>query len=82
MSPSPQLQTLEDVIRWAIEHGTREEVLWENQGDWNERTTTKLASVDRRLTALEKRVIWFTGAAAGVGAMIGTLLQGALSIGG
>jgi len=82
MAPDLNLQSLEDVIRWAIQHDTREAVYWENQHDANERQAAKVAGLDRRLTGLEKRVLWLTSGAAALGAALGQLLEGVLPLGG
>ena len=69
-----RVQSLEDVIVWVIDHDSRIDVWWEQQHVWNARMEQKMDRISLRLTALEKRVMWLSGAAAAIGALIGNLL--------
>ena len=74
--PRPEkVSNLEDVIHWIQDHDGRIDAYWEQQHKWNARIETQMGEVYTRLTAIEKRVVFFAGAAAAAGALIGNFVQ-------
>ncbi len=69
----PRLETLDDVKMWIAEHDGRITAWWDQQHKWNGNMDLKCEAMNKRLTAVEKRVIFFSGFAAAVGALIGNL---------
>jgi hypothetical protein len=74
-----KIETLDDAVRWIIEHDARIDVYWGNQHAWNKRVDEKIGLLGSRLTALEKRVVWLTAAAAAIGGALGTGINSLLS---
>lgn len=60
--------------REAAEHGGRVNAYWEAQHELNNRVDERMVSLGNRLTAAEKRIAWFAGAAAAIGSIVGALL--------
>jgi hypothetical protein len=52
-----------------------QEAYWKYQWERNMNQDTINADYGRRLSSLERRVIWAAGAASGVGAVLGALVQ-------
>jgi len=57
---------------WVAEHDGRIEAWWEAQREWNAKMETQVIGLTQRLTAVEKRMMWWAGAAAGAGGWIGS----------
>jgi hypothetical protein len=74
-----RIETIEDVRTWIAEHDGRNNAYWRQQHEWNGIADKKFSETDKRITAVEKRVIFWAGAAATLGALIGS---GIGSIGG
>ena len=79
--PRPEkLEELSDLIAWIHDHDGRIDAYWANQHDWNGKIELRLDRFDVRMTAVEKRIMWFAGAAAATGSLVGAvitkLLQG------
>jgi len=73
--PRPEkIETVDDIRLWITDHDARIDVWWHDQHEWNKSTEYKMHSLVERLTAVEKRVMWLSGAAAAVGSIIGALL--------
>ena len=79
MTESSDLQTNEDVIRWAIAHDERINIYWRNQHAWNLDTEKKCAAsrrenekklkdMQKEIDTMAKKFVWVAGLAAGVGA--------------
>lgn len=68
MSPDPKLD------RWM----GRIDAYWEAQFRWNEAREGEIHNLEKRISALEKRVMWFAGVAAAVGSSLGHVLIRAL----
>lgn len=62
-----KIETLEDVRLWIADHDGRIDQLWQQQHRINDRT-------ESRVSALERRVIFWAGAAAAAGSILGPLL--------
>ena len=75
-----RIETLHDVKMWIAEHDGRIEAWWDAQREHNRECDAQLLSLERRFTALEKRVVWFAGAAAGLGAVLGPFLKAWLGV--
>ena len=71
---SEGFDTPEKIAIWCAAHEARCTAYWNEQQRHNDRLETRMQDQDRRLTAVEKRVIWFTGAAAGIGSIIGAII--------
>ena len=78
MARPERIETLEDVKIWIADHNGRIDAFWAHQHAWNEGVKKQLVSGERRLTALEKKVMYFSGAAAALGSVVGALLAKAL----
>ncbi len=79
MTPRPtKIETLEDVKIWIADHDGRIDQLWSDQHRWNEKAEHKIGQLDNRVNSLERRVMWFSGAAAAIGAFAGVFLQNIL----
>lgn len=66
---------------WEVEHDARINAKWERQEEENDEVVDKMAVIhdrisatNKRVSSIEKKIIWFCGIAAGVGAVIGTSL--------
>ncbi len=71
--PEP-VDTPEKVAVWIASNDAQTKAWWEGQRQYNAETAVELATQDKRITALERRLIWAAGAAAGVGGLLGPLL--------
>ncbi len=60
-----QFKNVDDLLSWAPYHEGKSEAWWTEQHDMNK-------DIQARVRSLEKRVIYFSGFAAGAGALIGT----------
>jgi len=69
-----EIETLEDVKLWIADNDARNGERWKQQGGTNKRVDIRLADGERRLTSIEKRVMWFAGAMALAGAIGGTVV--------
>lgn len=74
MARPTRLESLDDVRLWIADHDGRIDQLWSSQLKWNDKIDLSFLDVNRRLTSLEKRVIYMAGAAAGVGSVAGAVL--------
>ncbi len=68
----PRLESLEDVKLWIAEHAGQSKALWRAQHELNDKMDTWTMRIELRITALERRVMWITGMAAAVGAVLGS----------
>jgi len=62
-----------DVQRWQAEHDGRINAWWEQQFRVNQ-------SFEKRLVAVERKVIWASGFAAGIGALTGGMITRLLGV--
>ena len=67
-----KIDDLEDVRHWIYGHDARSEERGEYQGKSNEALDQKLASINIRLSALERRVIWISAVFSAGGAASGS----------
>ena len=74
MARPTRIETIDDIKTWIADHDGRIDAYWEAQFKLNDKIEGKFGSLYNRLEALEKRVMWFAGVAAGVGSVIGGLL--------
>ena len=70
----PTITSLDDVKTWIAEHDGRIDAYWDAQFRLNSKMEDKLAEVNVRLNAVEKRIAWIAGGAAAVGALAGSML--------
>ena len=74
----PKIESINDVVVWIAEHDGRNNAYWEAQAQFNIKQEKKIAELDNRLTALEKKVMWVAGVASTVGAGGGATLASIL----
>ncbi len=71
--------SLEERLRllevWAAEHDGKINSYWESQRSWNNRVDEKLTCDLGRIIALEKRLVWLSGVAAGLGGTLGGVVS-------
>ncbi len=70
-----KMESLEDVIAYCHHHEGQISAWWGEQHRLNEIQETRFLAVESRITAVEKRMVWVAGFAAGLGSIIGTTLQ-------
>lgn len=68
---SRTMENIEDVRVWAAEYSTKQKV----EEAARMRMDIRTEKLEIRVTALEKRLIFVSGVAAGVGALFGTFLE-------
>ena len=73
-----RLESLDDVKGWIWEHDGRIDAWWDGQRRWNERHERNERDLLIRLIHLERRIAWYAGAAAGLGAVVGAIVAAAL----
>lgn len=71
MAKVERVKTLEDVKVWVADHDATSAAWWQSQREWNERVDKKIADLNVRLTAAERRLIYVAGAASAVGGSLG-----------
>lgn len=74
MSPEAP-KTLEELKLWAAAHDGRINAWWDAQHSWNRRMDKLYAVTIGRISAVEKRMIWWAGFASGVGGLLGGALS-------
>jgi len=85
MARPTKLDTIDDIKMWIADHDGRIDAYWEAQFKLNDKTEGKFvtfgdntegkfAAYGLRLAAVERRVMWFAGVAAGIGSVVGGLL--------
>lgn len=62
-----KVEKIEDILAWIQDHDGRIDAWWEAQHRTNERMESRLDGLSRRMTAVEKKIMWITGAAAAIG---------------
>jgi len=75
----PETTEHPDTVRWQAEHDGRINAWWEAQREWNMKVDTKLHTLSFRLTALERKIIFVSGAAAAIGSGLGALIMGVIN---
>ncbi len=70
-----KIKTVDDIRLWILEHDTRIDAFWKAQHDLNNKRDLYEQRILQRLGALEKKVIWMAGAAAGAGSLLGVLVR-------
>jgi len=70
----------EELTNWAAEHDGRINAWWKAQHSWNDKVEQKMYTFDDRLVSAEKKVYWFAGLWAAIGALAGGLISGGVSI--
>ena len=70
-----QFETLEDVKAWAHYHDGQITAWWHEQHTLNANNEKRFREIENRVSAIEKRVIWASGVAAGIGAVVGSFLN-------
>lgn len=77
MARPDKIETLENVQHWIYDHDARIDAWWEEQHRRNRSVDDRLDGITKRLSALERRIMWFCGAASAIGGIVGALLGGA-----
>jgi len=67
------MDTMEGLRNWAIEHAARTDERWKMQDVFNKHCEKDHVEIRKRMTAVEKKVIWFSGGAAAFGTILATL---------
>jgi hypothetical protein len=67
---------LEDVKTWIAATDARNEERHKNQVQWNQDHSRRVGGVEKRMNAVEKRIIWLSAIAAAGGGVVGQLAQG------
>ena len=67
-----KIDDLEDVRQWIYGYDARSEEWWDYQDKHNESLDQKLSSINMRLSALERRVIWISAVFSAGGAASGS----------
>lgn len=62
---------LEELKLWVAEHDGRINAWWREQHHRNKNLDSMLHSLTSRISAVERRMIWWAGFAAGAGGLIG-----------
>lgn len=71
---SGPLTDLNSTIQDLVTHKAVSKVKWEHQEAANKNMDNQITDVTKRLTALERKVIWMTGFAAAIGSGVGSIL--------
>lgn len=70
----PHLRTAEDVKAWCIRHAAQSGELWIQQKEWNHNVEKLCREISSKINTIDRRVMWMSGAAAGIGAVLGTVV--------
>ena len=66
---------MDDVKTWIAEHDGRINAFWDEQHRWNTTTDSRLDNFSKRLSVLERRVMWIVGAGAVAGSLAGQFFR-------
>jgi len=65
----------DDLREWLAKHCGKVDAYWKMQLDWNKNMLHWKDRVDIKISSLEKKVMWLTGFAAAIGAILGNLIN-------
>lgn len=82
MTRPDRIESIEDIILWITDHDARIDVFWKNQHNWNKGVDLRFEGSEKRVTILEKKVIFVAGIAAAIGSGLGAFLIQFLTSGG
>lgn len=74
MARPERVDSLEDVKVWIADHDGTTMAWWQAQREWNQRVDRKIADLNVRLTAAERRLIYVAGAASALGGSVGAAI--------
>lgn len=74
MARPDRIDDLDDVKTWIADHDGRIDAYWRAQHLWNDKQEILSLRLNDRMTALERKVMMFCGAASLAGALAGTLI--------
>ena len=85
MTRPDRIDDLDDVKTWIADHDGRIDAFWDAQHSWNDkqevlyrdsqlRTEGRLEEVQRRMSAIERKVMLLAGAGSVAGALVGSLV--------
>jgi hypothetical protein len=74
------MEDIEDVKQWIAEHDGKITAFWNQQHDWNKVVDVSFRDIYGRINSLEKKIMWFAGAGAAIGAIVGALLPKLISV--
>jgi hypothetical protein len=77
-----RIESLEDAARYIYTHEGKINAWWDAQHRLNVLYRHRFEALEIRISSVEKRVIWASGVAAGLGAVFGSLLQVFFAVGG
>lgn len=78
--PRPEnINTIEDIKIWIADHDGRIDAYWDEQHRWNSKMEDVIESIGLRLTSVEKKIMWFAGASAAVGSVVGAFVANTLA---
>lgn len=69
-----KINDLDDVKMWIARHAGRSDAYWKEQHRWNDRQEQDIAHLEKRLSTLERKIMWLSGLAAAGGSSLGTML--------
>lgn len=75
MAKELKIESIEDAARYIYSHEAKIDAWWEEQHKLNVLGRVRFEALEHRVSSVEKRVIWASGAAAGAGAVLGSLLK-------
>ena len=73
------IETLDQMILWAVDHDSYIRVWWKAQHEWNPKQEELMEAMRQRINSLERRVVFVAGGAAALGSGVGLLLLKLLS---
>lgn len=68
------IETLDQMILWAVDHDSYIRVWWKAQHEWNPKQEEAMEALRQRVNSLERRVVFVAGGASALGSGIGFLL--------
>jgi hypothetical protein len=71
-----------EINEWIAAHNAEIKAWWKEQWRCNRQCDENMERLSNRLRAVENRVVWFCGMAAGLGALLGTGLVSLIQTGG
>lgn len=68
------IETLDQMILWAVDHDSYIRVWWKAQHEWNPKQEEAVEALRKRVNSLERRVVFVAGGASALGSGLGFLL--------
>ncbi len=78
--PRPKrIETLNDMKVWIADHDGRIDAYWEAQHIWNKKIEIEFKDFGLRISSCEKKIMYFAGAAAALGSVVGAFVANTLT---